>query len=154
MVSAARKHNRLVQVGTQARSRETDRQAIDYVRSGQLGKVRYIVCFANKARVPIGKRTEPLPIPETVDYELWCGLGRKATPAEVRKQIGDLPAFQEMFDRYLAHLKAHEIDPGESLLGPWLECDRENECFKDNAEANKLVKGSYREPFVVPEVKA
>jgi hypothetical protein len=81
-------------------------------------------------------------------------LGRKASPAEVRAQIGNLPVFQEMFDRYAEHLKAHEVDPGESFLGPWLECDRENECFKDNAEANKLVKGFYREPFVVPEVKA
>ena len=48
MVNAARKYNRLVQIGTQARSRDTDRQVIDYIRSGQLGKIQYIVCFANK----------------------------------------------------------------------------------------------------------
>jgi hypothetical protein len=50
---------------------------IDYIRSGQLGKIQYIVCFANKARTPIGKRSEPLPIPETLDYDLWCGPARK-----------------------------------------------------------------------------
>ena len=332
MVSAARQHNRLVQVGTQARSRQTDRQAMEFIKSGQLGKIQYIVCFANKPRTSIGKRAEPLPIPDTVDYELWCGparkepiyrdrlqydcsftwnmgdgescnqgvheidvarwllgetglprrvmslggrfvfndagdvpntqiayydfasapilyevhnmraakgskampsfrgsgvdtcvqceggyammhaglvmdnqgkkvkqftsgedhaanfiralrsgkredlaadvleghlstnlchagnisyrLGRKASAAEARTQIGNLPVFQEMLDRYLEHLKAHDVDPGESVLGPWLECDPGNECFKDNPEANKLVKGFYREPFVVPEVQA
>jgi predicted dehydrogenase len=330
MVNAARKYNRLVQIGTQARSRDTDRQVIDYIRSGQLGKIQYIVCFANKARTSIGKRSEPLPIPETLDYELWCGparkdpiyrnriqydcsftwnmgdgescnqgvheidvarwllgettlprrvmsvggrftfndagdvpntqliyydypsapilyevhnlragkdtdkmpsfrgsgvdtcvqceggyvmmhagvvrdnqgkeikrfggkedpfdnfiralrsgkredlnaevleghlstnichagnisyrLGQRASAADVRAQIGDLPVFQEMADRYLEHLKAHDIDPGESILGPWLECDADHECFKDNARANELVKGIYRKPFEVPEV--
>ena len=80
-------------------------------------------------------------------------LGKKAPPAEIRRQIGDLPVFQEMFDRYLAHLKAHDVDPGESILGPWLECDQEHESFKDNEKANLLVKGFYRQPFTVPEVK-
>jgi mannose-6-phosphate isomerase-like protein (cupin superfamily) len=79
-------------------------------------------------------------------------LGKKSPAAEIRKQIGDLPVFQEMFDGYLKHLKAHKVDSDESILGPWLECDRDRECFKNNVEANKLVRGSYREPFIVPEV--
>ena len=70
MVNAARKYDRLVQIGTQARLRNSDHETIDYIHSGQLGKIQYIVCFANKGRLPIGKRTEPLPIPETLDYEL------------------------------------------------------------------------------------
>lgn len=330
MVNAARKYDRLVQVGTQARSRNSDHETIDYIRSGQLGKIQYIVCFANKGRSSIGKRMEPLPIPETLDYDLWCGparkepiyrdriqydcsftwnmgdgescnqgvhevdvarwllgettlprrvmsiggrfvfndagdvpntqiiyydypsapilyevhnlragkdtnkmpnfrgsavdtcvqceggyvmmhagkafdnsgkvikefnaredhfgnfiralrsgkredlnaeileghlstnichagnisyrLGQRASAAEMRQQIGDLPAFQEMFDRYLEHLAAHEIDPSESTLGPWLEADGAHERFKNNPAANELVQGYYREPFVVPEV--
>jgi len=330
MVNAARKYNRLVQIGTQARSRRTDQQVVEYIHSGALGKIQYIVCFANKARTSIGKRSEPLPIPDTLDYDLFCGparkepiyrnriqydcsftwnmgdgescnqgvhevdvarwllgettlprrvmsvggrflfddagdvpntqimyydypsapilyevhnlragkgtnampsyrghgvdtcvqceggyvmmhaglvrdndgkeikrfsggedhfgnfvralrsgkredlnadvldghlstnichagnisyrLGQRASAAEVRAQIGDLPVFQEMVDRYLDHLKAHEIEPGESLLGPWLDCDLPGECIKDNAPANELVKGFYRKPFEVPEV--
>lgn len=331
MVNAARKYKRLVQIGTQARSRETDRQAIEFIKSGQLGKIQYVVCFANKARTSIGKRTEPLPIPETLDYDLWCGsarkepiyrnriqydcsftwnmgdgescnqgvheidvarwllgetglprrvmsvggrftfndagdvpntqiiyydfpaapvlyevhnlragkdtnampsfrgsgvdvcaqceggyvmlhagvvfdnqgkqikkfsggedpfgnfiralrsgkqedvkadileghlstnichvgnisyrLGRHASEAEIRQQIGELPPFLEMFDRYVTHLKAHEVPVEESTLGPWLQCDVANERFVDNAAANELVRGFYRAPFVVPEVK-
>ena len=37
-------------------------------------------------------------------------------------------------------------------LGPWLDVDRENECFKDHDEANKLAHGFYREPFIVPDL--
>jgi predicted dehydrogenase len=332
MVNAARKYNRLVEVGMQSRSTQTVYQTMAYIKEGHLGKIQYITCFANKPRTPIGKRTEPLPIPETLDYELWCGpakkdaiyrdriqydcsftwdkgdgescnqgvheidvarwllgetqlprrvislggrfvfndagdvpntqiiyydfptapvlyevhnmtkakgskdapdfrgvrtdicvnceggyvmmrsglvfdkdgkqikkfpggenhfenfikavrsgkkedlhadvleghistaichagnvsqrLGRPATVAEMRAAVKQVPLFEEMFDRMLVHLKAHEVDPDTTTLGPWLECDRENECFKDNAEANKLVKGFYREPWLVPEVKA
>ena len=59
-----------------------------------------------------------------------------------------------MYDRYLVHLKAHEIDPDTSIRGPWLECDPANERFKDNAEANKIVRGFYRQQYVVPEISA
>lgn len=330
MVNAARKHNRLVQVGTQARSRDTDRQAVEFIRSGELGKIKYIVCCANKPRKSIGRRTEPLPIPDTLDYELWCGparkepiyrdklqydcsfiwntgdgescnqgvheldvarwvlgekgaprkamsiggrfvfddvgevpntqiayyeysvpviyevhnllasktakeapdyrgvrtetlvqcegghvlmhagrvidnegkeikrftggerhfenfieavragkrdvlnadvleghisttichagnisyrLGRKAGAEEMRSQIGDRSLYQETLDRYLGHLEAHGIKADESILGPWLEWDPENEKFKGNPKADEFVRGFYRRPFDVPEVK-
>ncbi len=80
-------------------------------------------------------------------------LGRKAGAAEMRAQIGNLPLFQETLDRYLAHLKAHDVEPGESLLGPWLEWNEVSERFKDNAKANELVRGFYRKPFAVSEAK-
>ncbi len=39
------------------------------------------------------------------------------------------------------------------MLGPWLTMDPQTEKFTGEFadEANKLVRGSYREPFVVPE---
>ena len=54
-------------------------------------------------------------------------------------------------DRYLTHLGAHEIDPATSTLGPWLEIDRENECFQDHDLANAIVKGSYHAPYLLPK---
>ena len=79
-------------------------------------------------------------------------VGRVATEREQRAQVEDTPVFNEMYSRLLDHLKAHEIDPDTATLGPWLECDRENECFKSHDEANKLVRGFYREPYVVPDL--
>ena len=333
MVNAAEKYNRLVQCGTQNRSRQSTHDAMEYVKSGKLGKIKYITAFANKPRGHIGKRAEPLPIPATVDYDLWCGpaqdgpvyrnnlqydcsftwnmgdgesanqgvheidiarwvlginelprrvislggrfvwddagdvpntqliyydyaevpilyevhnmradknpqspaantlgfttgiivhceagkvyidnggtaafdaedkriaswgagdthfenfisavrsgrkedlnadvlvghistticnagnvsyrLGKKASVSEQKATIADVPLFGEMHERYLKHIAQHDVDPNTTILGPWLTCDPANECFKDNDEANKIVRGSYRNPYLVREV--
>ena len=62
--------------------------------------------------------------------------------------------FRDMLKRMLEHLKDNEIkvSAGTVSLGPWLEIDRNNECFKDNEQANRLVHGFYREPYVVPDL--
>lgn len=330
MVNAARKYNRLVQCGTQRRSQTSIPKIIAWLRAGNLGKITSITCFANKPRTACGKRTEPLPIPATLDYDLWCGpakkdaiyrdriqydcsftwdkgdgescnqgvhevdvarwilgtdalprrtmsiggrfvfndacdvpntqiiyydfpeapilyevhnlrkakgsndvpdfrgertglvvdceggsvsvfggvakdkagkvvekfsgggdhfvnfiealrandpkklnadvevghlstrithvgnisyrVGKPAPVAQQRAAVRDIPECSAMHERFLEHLKAHEIDPDTATLGPWLECDTEKECFKANDEANRIVRGWYREPYVVPEV--
>ncbi|MBN2270110.1 MAG: Gfo/Idh/MocA family oxidoreductase [Sedimentisphaerales bacterium] len=332
MVNAARKYDRLVQCGTQHRSEANVTAAIKWVREGNLGKIKYITAFANKARSSCGKRETPLEIPETVDYDLWCGpakklpiyrdklqydcsfdwntgdgescnqgvhevdvarwclgeemlprrvmsiggrfifndacdvpntqiiyydfptapllyevhnlrkakgsndmpdfrgervgvivdceggsvslyrgiawdkegkevkkfggggdhfvnfiqavrsgkredlnaevleghrstavchagnisyrLGKTASKAEMREQIRDVPIFGEMFDRLLTHLAANEIDINTATLGPWMEIDGPNERFKDNDQANRLVHGFYREPYILPDLSA
>jgi predicted dehydrogenase len=338
MVNAARKYDRLAQVGTQNRSVRAYAAMSEWLKAGNLGRVLYATCFANKSRRSIGKRTQPLPIPETIDYDLWCGpakkepvfrdqlqydcsftwnmgdgescnqgvhevdiarwvlgyktlprkmmsiggrfvvddagdvpntqiiyydypeapilyevhnlpkskdcltpqkwgtmpefkgqrtgvciqceggytlgttaydnagkklksfegsgdhfvnfiealrsgkreslnadileghistsichagnisyrLGKPATLGEHLKQVGDIPCWREMFDRYVKYLNDLGVEPDTSILGPWLFFDSEKERFHGprSQEANLLVKGSYREPYVVPEVKA
>jgi hypothetical protein len=72
----------------------------------------------------------------------------------MRAQVQDVPIFGDMFGRLLEHLAANEIDVDARTvtLGPWLEVDRENERFRDNEQANRLVRGFYREPYVVPDL--
>jgi predicted dehydrogenase len=332
MVNAARKYDRIVQCGTQHRSEKLIIEGIKWIREGNLGKIKYITAFANKARSSCGKRDTPLPIPDTIDYDLWCGpakkvpiyrdrlqydcsfdwntgdgescnqgvhevdvarwclgeqmlprqvmsiggrfvfddacdvpntqiiyydfptapllyevhnltkakdskeipefrgervgvivdceggsvslyrgiawdkegkqiksfsgggnhfvnfieavrsgrrqdlnaevleghlstavchtgnisyrLGEKASAKQMRDQIRDVPLFGLMLERFLEHLKAHEIDidAGTVTLGPWLQIDRENERFKDSEPANRLVRGFYREPYIVPDL--
>lgn len=83
MVAAARKFGRMVQVGTQRRSSAVLRQAVEFLRSGQLGPIRAAHALVYRAREGIGKVSGPSAVPETVDYDLWCGpapripLGRK-----------------------------------------------------------------------------
>ena len=352
VVNAARKHDRIVQCGTQNRSAAGIRDAIKWTREGHLGKIRQITCFAVKPRKSIGKREKPLEIPDSIDYELWCGpakklpiyrntlqydcrydwntgdgetvdqgiheldvarwwLGEKSIPrrtisiggrfmwddagqatnahimyydfatapvfheiynitapsfvdglnifktkgtraestlrrgtyglivaceegsilvqpyayeaqtcvaydrngkeiksfhgsggyyhffnfikavrsgrredlhAEVEKghfatvsahtsnisyrlgevasvkqqraQVDSVPGFNESFDRFQVTLKDHGIDPNTATLGPWLEIDRKKECIKNNDRANRLVVGSYRESFKVPDLSS
>ncbi len=332
MVNAARKYNRIIQCGTQRRSQSSIAKAIQWIQEGNLGRIRYITAFANKKRTSCGKRNSPLPIPDSIDYDFWCGpakklpiyrdrlqydcsfdwntgdgescnqgvhevdvarwclgeemlprrvmsiggrfvfndacdvpntqiiyydfpkapllyevhnltkvkgsdempdfrgeqvgvivdceggsvslyrgiawdnegkevkkfsgggdhfvnfieavrsgrrqdlnaevleghistavthtgnisyrLGVKASRRQMRKQVRDVPIFRDMFERMLEHLKGHEIkvNAGTISLGPWLEIDRKNECFKDNEQANRLVRGYYREPYIVPDL--
>ncbi|MDY0168199.1 MAG: Gfo/Idh/MocA family oxidoreductase [Thermoguttaceae bacterium] len=333
MVQAARKYNRLVQIGTQARSRKSDIQTIQFLQEGGLGKIKYITAFANKPRNSIGKRDMPLPIPEELDYDLWCGpaddgpvyrdrlqydcsftwdkgdgescnqgvheidvarwllgepglprrtisiggrfvfddagdvpntqiiyydyptapvlyqvynlraakgsnevptfrgsrtevcahceggyamvhsgsifdhdgkkiqsfsggedlfenfiravrsqrredldadilgghvstavthvgnisyrVGEQASQSECRERIAGVPLFEEMFDRLVDHLKAHEIDVDAKTitLGKWLDVDTEKECIKNHDDANAIVRGFYRAPYLLPEIE-
>jgi predicted dehydrogenase len=333
MVNAARKYHRIVQCGTQHRSEARFIQGIEWVRAGHLGRIKYVVAFDNKPRSSCGKRETPLPIPESLDYDLWCGpaqklpiyrdrlqydcsfdwntgdgescnqgvheidvarwclgeqglprrvislggrfvfndacntpnaqityfdfptapvlhevhnltkakgskeipnyrgegvgviveceggsvslyrglawdrdgkeirkftgggdhfanfidavrqgdpkvlnaeilvghvstavchagnisyrVGRKASRKQIQARIRDIPVFHEMFDQFMGHLKAHEIDVDAQTvtLGPWLKIDAKKERFGLNGKANRLARGSYRKPYVVPEVK-
>ena len=79
-------------------------------------------------------------------------LGKPASVSEQKAAIADVPLFGEMHERYLQHIARHDVDPNMTILGPWLTCDPANECFKDSAEANKIVKGFYRSPYLVEAV--
>jgi predicted dehydrogenase len=76
-VEASRKYNRIVQTGTQSRSNDTLREALAWVRDGNLGKIRIARGLCYKRRPSIGKVDGPQPIPPEVDYELWCGPAEK-----------------------------------------------------------------------------
>jgi predicted dehydrogenase len=78
LANASEKYQRMVQCGTQSRSHESIRQAVDYVHSGKLGRIEYIVGTCFKPRPSIGKSDRPLVIPKQIDYELWCGPAAKA----------------------------------------------------------------------------
>jgi predicted dehydrogenase len=337
MVNAARKYDRLVQVGTQNRSINAYEELAKWLKEGHLGAIQYATCYCSKPRQPIGKRTEPLPIPKTLEYDLWCGsanngaiyrdkiqydcsftwdkgdgesvnqgvhevdiarwilgyvglprrvmsiggrflfndagnvpntqiicydypeapilyviynlpkskefltpekwntqpdfkgakgvgvsvqceggytmgteafdlegnkirsfsgredhfanfikalrsgrredlnaeiieghrstnichvgnisyrLGTIASVEEQRKQVadGDIVCWREMHNTYIKYLNGLGVDPDTSTMGPWLECDSERECIKDNPKANEIVKGFYRKGFEVPEI--
>jgi predicted dehydrogenase len=120
-VEAARKYNRIVQTGTQKRSSEAHKAAFKWIREGNLGPVKWVRSLCYKARFEgtngiVNGTNGPNPVPETVDYNLWCG------PAEMeplrRKQLhykwhwvwntgnGDL-----------GNQGIHEMDLGRWVLG-------------------------------------
>jgi len=77
MVNAARRYDRIVQVGTQQRSTPHFDDAIQFLRSGELGKVRTVTVWAYldwKAEVPPVPDTTP---PASVDYDFWLGPAPK-----------------------------------------------------------------------------
>ncbi|MFO0957577.1 MAG: Gfo/Idh/MocA family oxidoreductase [Isosphaeraceae bacterium] len=76
MVEAARKYNRIVQTGTQCRSHQGIQEAIDFVRSGKIGKVYMAKGLCYKWRPSIGTKPDST-APAGLDYDLWCGPAEK-----------------------------------------------------------------------------
>jgi len=77
MVNAARRHNRVVQMGTQQRSSNHFRSAVEYVKSGALGKIRLVKTWAYQdwmGNIPVLPDGEP---PAGVDYDMWLGPAPK-----------------------------------------------------------------------------
>lgn len=72
MVEAARKYNRVVQLGTQRRSSTHIKEAIEYVKSGALGTVGMARAWIHQKRPSIG-HGKPGPVPAGVDYAMWQG---------------------------------------------------------------------------------
>ncbi|MFN9712730.1 MAG: Gfo/Idh/MocA family protein [Planctomycetota bacterium] len=71
-VQAARKHNRIVQTGTQSRSNPGMREAMEFIRSGGIGEVKVSRGLCYKRRDSIGPKGT-YQVPEEVDYDLWSG---------------------------------------------------------------------------------
>ena len=73
MLAAARKHNRVVQVGTQRRSTPHLVEAMnEFIRPGKLGKISQvdICCYWHMRATENPPDTDP---PPNLDYEMWTG---------------------------------------------------------------------------------
>jgi predicted dehydrogenase len=79
MVEAARRYDRVVQVGTQQRSAGHFLDAVEFARSGKLGKIRMVRAWTYldwKGDLGFPPDEEP---PPNLDYDFWLG------PAPVRR---------------------------------------------------------------------
>jgi len=84
---AVRKHNRIVQVGTQIHAGENYHKAVDIVRSGNLGKISVARSFNVLNIAPDGIGNDPdCDPPEGLDFDFWLGPGpeRAFNPLLVR----------------------------------------------------------------------
>jgi predicted dehydrogenase len=72
LVKAARRYNRIVQVGSQQRSMAMNRIACDFVRNGGLGKLHFVqaVNYSSSALWP---GLPPEPVPDTLNWDVWQG---------------------------------------------------------------------------------
>ena len=72
MVNAARRNKRIVQIGTQSRSRPNTRAGIELARSGKIGTLRMAKAWDVQLRDDIGHKQDS-PVPAEVDFDLWTG---------------------------------------------------------------------------------
>lgn len=71
MVQAARKYGRVFQVGSQQRSMIRNQVGCEFIRSGQLGKIKRVI--AHNYPTPWEGKLPAQPLPNELDWEMWCG---------------------------------------------------------------------------------
>ncbi len=76
MVTAARRHNRIVQMGSQWRSCNHIIEAAEFVKSGKLGKISLVRAWAWLEQPTMGRPADATP-PAGLDYDLWLGPAPK-----------------------------------------------------------------------------
>ncbi|HUE73170.1 MAG TPA: Gfo/Idh/MocA family oxidoreductase [Pirellulaceae bacterium] len=72
LLDAARKHKKVVQVGTQSRSTDYVIRAMEIIQSGQIGDVLVSKAWNSQQRGNIG-HSQPTTPPDNLDYDLWLG---------------------------------------------------------------------------------
>jgi len=79
MIKAVRKHQRILQCGSQWRSTPHVRQACELVLNGRLGKLQRVesLVATNNFAGP-GPGWKEMPVPEGFDYDTWLGPAPKA----------------------------------------------------------------------------
>lgn len=116
MVAAARKHGRVVQVGTQRRSTPHIVEARDrIVREGKLGKVGLVEIYCYYHMRPRENPPDTAP-PDYLDYEMWTG------PAPIRPynrlvHPRSWRAFTEYGNGIMGDMCIHMLDMVRWMLG-------------------------------------
>ena len=115
MLSAARKHKRVVQIGTQRKSTphliDVKKQVVDAGLLGTIGQVEMCCYFHMRAN----GNPEVEPVPDFLDYEMWTG------PAPLRP-YDDLPhlrwwrTFTEYGNGIVGDMCVHMLDTARWML--------------------------------------
>lgn len=84
MVDAAKRYNRVVQVGQQQRSGNHWHEMKKYIDSGKLGKIARVNVWANFNYATILNPVSDSAVPSGVDFETWLGPAPKRTFNEKR----------------------------------------------------------------------
>jgi predicted dehydrogenase len=116
MVAAARKHGRVVQVGTQRRSTPHLIEARDrFIKTGKLGKVGLVEVYCYYHMRASGNPPDTAP-PPYLDYEMWTG------PAPMRPYNSIVHprgwrAFTEYSNGIMGDMCIHMLDMSRWMLG-------------------------------------
>jgi predicted dehydrogenase len=114
MIQAARKYNRIVQVGFQNRSGPYAASARDYIASGKLGRIVHVKVY----NMLSGSKWEPRPdgpAPDGFDWDAWLGPA-PAVPYNPGRHL-DWHPWWDYKGGTLADDASHQLDLTRMVLG-------------------------------------
>lgn len=110
MVEAARKYNRVVQVGTMQRSALHFQKAVELVQNGLLGKVSYCRTWNYSNNYPLGIGNPPDAAPPAgLDWDFWLGPAPKV-PYNASRAHGTFRFFWDYAGGMMTDWGIHLID--------------------------------------------
>ncbi len=86
LIAAARKYDKMCQVGTQCRSSQAIIDAVSFMNAGGIGDVKFARGLCYKRRKSIGPLGD-YPVPGNVDFNLWSGPAPYTDPKVTREQF-------------------------------------------------------------------
>jgi predicted dehydrogenase len=109
MVNVARRHKRVVQVGTQQRSGLHYQKALGLIRNGYIGKVINIRSGSFRNIMPGFGAPPDATAPSEIDYDMWLGPA-PARPYNPHRAIYHFRWFWDYSGGQMTNLGAHQID--------------------------------------------
>jgi predicted dehydrogenase len=116
MTSAARRHNRVVQVGTQQRSGLHYQHARQLLQAGYIGKIMSIRAANYRNIMPGFGSPADAAAPRDFDYDMWLGPA-PARPYNPQRGIYHFRWFWDYSGGQMTNLGAHEIDIMHWVMG-------------------------------------
>ena len=114
MVAAMKKHGRIVQMGSQHRSTERLQSALEYIRSGKLGRCLVAKAWESTRQGNIGRPADTDP-PKEVDYDFWLGSAPER-PFNPRRFHGHWRWFYDYGTGDLGNDGVHRLDMAVACL--------------------------------------
>jgi predicted dehydrogenase len=117
MVNAARKHNRIVQVGTQHRSAPHFAQIAEMIQRGDIGPVKFVRIwnYANHTPGGIGRKPDADP-PAGLDWDMYLGPSPKV-PFNPNRFLGSYRYFWDYSGGYITDFGNHRLDTMQQIMG-------------------------------------
>jgi predicted dehydrogenase len=112
MVEAARRYNRVVQVGMQNRSSSYARSARELLQSGKLGTVHLVRVFNMFSREPVQRTPDTAP-PEGLDWDMWLGPG----PLRAYNPMYFTRVFWDFNGGFITDDGVHQLDLARMVMG-------------------------------------
>jgi len=121
-VEAAKKYSKnIVQAGTQNRSSEDIVDAIEFVKSGKIGRILWARGLCYKMRDSIGRTTGAQKVPDTLDYDQWSGPADLTPPRRNSPANGTVHYDWHWFWNYgggdITNQGIHQMDVARWFLG-------------------------------------
>ncbi|TAE43992.1 MAG: gfo/Idh/MocA family oxidoreductase, partial [Bacteroidetes bacterium] len=116
MLRAAKYHGKMVQIGQWQRSGSHYQQAYDYLKSGKLGNVRLVKCWAYQGWMKPVSVAADSAVPAGVDYDMWLGPAAKR-PFNINRFHFNFRWYWDYAGGLMTDWGVHEIDIALYFMG-------------------------------------